>query len=305
MQDYKFQENKELQLNYKKNENKCLLITIILNFTLLIIEFVFYFLTKSSSILFDASYSLIMTTTVVFAYALNNILEKKNLNYPLGQSIYENIFTLLKSVLIIAMMTLFAYGSISTLVKISSGKMIIEQLPSYEIYLAYVITSCFFSTVIFLVFFFYNKKMEKKSIIINIEMKSCVLDFGISFSVGLALLVTSITSGDDIMIREIIDKSVTLLFIVIVSPEVFKTLFSQVLIIAGHRVFKVEENELKNHLKEKCIIDIYIRRFNSEKIFMIKVDSDLIEVPIKVIQAKISEHIFKHYSSDTKIVYIL
>ncbi|MGL4950737.1 MAG: cation transporter, partial [Mycoplasma sp.] len=208
MKNYKFQESQPLQNNYKKNENNCLIITIILNIVLLGVEFGFYFVTKSTSILFDASYSLIMTITVILMYVLNVVLEKRKFNYPLGQAIYENIFSLLKCILVIIVIGLFSFTAISTLIKVSDGTMIYEKMPSYEIYLAYVIVSCSLSAAIFFVFSFYHKRLEKKSIIISVERKACILDFGISFAVGISLLITSITSADDAMVREITDKSI-------------------------------------------------------------------------------------------------
>ncbi|MGL4951209.1 MAG: hypothetical protein ACRC4M_05280, partial [Mycoplasma sp.] len=116
---------------------------------------------------------------------------------------------------------------------------------------------------------------------------------------------TSITSADDAMVREITDKSITLAFILVIAPDIFKSLYNQILIIAGCRLYKDEESELKTHLKEKSIIDIYIRRYNHEKIFMITIDTDLVNKPIKEIQKKISKHVLKHYSKDTKIVYVI
>lgn len=303
MNHYIFEE-KNLMQDYQKIERKALIITITLNVILSIVEIVFFFLTDSTSVLFDGIFSMIMTVTTIIALVLGYFVSHKNFNYPFGKSVYNNIFTMFKSLLIFSTCVVFLYMAINSIVDITVNNKLPEQLPNFEIYIAYVVVACVMSLVIYFVYYFYNKKIDNKSIILTVERKSCIVDFGISFSVGIALIIASLVGTNDIFIREIVDKSLTIAFVIVVSPPIVKLFIEQILNVAGCRMHKNEEIELKKHLNQPDIIDIYIQKHNEHNIFLIKLDITKNTKDIRKIKKSIDDHIYTHYSKNTEIIYI-
>lgn len=282
---------------YEKIERKALIINISLNLLLIISGIIFYFITKSSSILFDGVYSGIMTITSGLALMITYVSKKKSDMFPFGKNIFEDIFSLFKNLMVLIVAIFFSYDAISSLVDISTNKLqpsIIQDVVIYSIYISIV---CSISIVIISIYFFMNKKIEGKSVILKAEIKSSIIDFLISFSIGLALFISSLIPGNTDIIREIIDRCITIVLIISIIPFVIKGIIYDLFNISGKRLYKDEENKLKEHLSLAEINDIYIRRHNKQVIIFIYVHR---EVNFK----EINEHIYEHYSRETNIYYI-
>lgn len=301
--DYKYQETK-MDSDFLKVERVCLLITIVLNLILSVIEITFYFLTGSLSILFDGIFSSIMSLTTLLALWLGYFIAKRSFNYPFGKAVYDNIFSMFKALLIIGTGIGFLANAITDIIGLTNGTKISEALPSFEIYVAYIVVSCVVSIIIFSVYHFSNKKINGMSIILNVEKKSSLIDLGISLIVGIALLTSSLVANNDAYVRDMVDKSITIFFVILVLPPIFKFFIEQLLNVTGYRMYKDEEKELRNHLQKEFIDDVYIQRHNSEKIFMITINLSKLDENIQELKKQIDKHIYEHYSLDTKIFYV-
>lgn len=299
---YKYEE-KKLSANFKKIESRALVINTILNLVLSIIEILFFVFTDSISILFDGVFSLSMTLTSAIALLLSFFINKNSFNYPLGRSIYDNIFSLFKSLLVIVISVFFLYDSISAIIDTCKYNVLDNDVNNKNIYIAYITTACFMSLIITLIYFIANKKIENKSILLNAEIKSSIIDFSISFFIGISLVISSFIANNQDKVRSIIDNSLIIILVSIMIPIIVKSFIVDLLIISGYRMFKDEEIELKNHLNDLNITDIYIKRHNEQKIFLITLkltNNDLDEI-----KKKISSHIYEHYSENTKIIFII
>lgn len=301
--DYKYQEIK-MNSDFLKVERICLFITIALNLALSVIEITFYFLTGSLSILFDGIFSSIMSLTTLLALWLGYFIAKRSFNYPFGKAVYDNIFSMFKALLIIGTGIGFLANAITDIIGLNNGTKISEALPSFEIYIAYIVVSCFVSIVIYSVYHFSNKKINSMSIILNVEKKSSLIDLGISLIVGIALLTSSLVANNDAYVRDMVDKSITVFFVILVLPPIFKIFIEQLLNVTGYRMYKDEEKELRNHLQKNFIDDVYIQRHNNEKIFMITINLSKLDENIQELKQQIDKHIYEHYSQDTKIFYV-
>ena len=300
--DYKYNEEK-YNPQAKKIERTCLIITTILNITLAFIEILFYFFTHSASILFDCIFSSIMSITSLFAFILTIFTSKNSFNYPFGKSIYDNMFALFKNLLVIVVSLYFIISSSITLYDLTNNIIQPEKFDNQNIYTAYLTSACGMSLIIFLVYFIFHKYLSYKSNILRSELWSTIIDFSISFSVGIALIISTLFANDNLLIRDIVDKSLTIALIVIIVPTVIKSFIIEILNITGYRLFKDEEKELKIHLKFNEVEDVYIQRHNQQKIFMIKLKINE-KTDVLMIKDEISKHIYDHYSSDSKIYYL-
>ncbi len=301
--DYKYNEEK-YNPKAKIIERNCLIITTILNINLAIIEIVFFFLTNSMSILFDGIFSSIMSLTSLFAIILTIFTTKNSFNYPFGRSVYDNVFALFKNLLVILVGLYFIVDSSITLYNLSNNIIQPEKFNNQKIYIAYISVACGMSLITLLIYFLFHKHLSYKSSILKSELLSTAVDFFISFSIGVALIVSTLFANNNLLIRDIVDKSLTIVLILIIIPPVIKSFVIEILNITGYRLFKDEEKELKIHLKFKEIDDVYIQRHNQQKIFMIKlkINSD---TDILMIKSEILKHIYEHYSSDSKIYYLI
>lgn len=291
-----------ISIDLKKTEQKCLFITLSLNIALSIFEVAFFFVTYRSSILFDGIFSSIMSLTSLFALILTFFIKKKSFNYPFGKSIYDNVFAMFKNLLLAVVSVYFIIDS-SISIRNACMNIFDETGTADWLYIIYICVACGTSIIITLVFYFFSRKINHQSIILKVEIKSSIFDFLISFFIGIALLVSAFTSNS-ILVRELVDKCLTILFIIIILPIVVKSFFQELLIICGYRVWRSEEQKLIEHLDMKEIIDIYIRRHNQQKIFMIKLNIDNVKNITKTKHA-ITNHIYKHYSKDSEIYFIL
>lgn len=300
--DYKYNEEK-YNPNAKKIERNCLIITSILNISLAIVEIIFYFLTDSSSILFDGIFSCIMSLTSLSALLLTIIIKKNSFNFPFGKSIYDNIFALFKNLLLFVVSIYFIVDASMIINGLVKNTYTPEEFANMNIYIAYISVACGVSLITFIIYLIYNKILTFRSIVLKTELKATIMDFLISFVIGLALLVSNFKSNDT-FIREMVDKCLTLVLVVLMLPTIIKSFIEELMNISGYRMYKDEEHELKIHLEEPTIVDIYIQRHNQQKIFMITLKVDEATDVIKIKQ-KITNHIFDHYSKDTLIYYLV
>lgn len=289
---------------YEKIERKALIINILLNFLLIISGITFYFLTKSSSILFDGVYSGIMTLTSGLALFVTFASKKKSNTFPFGKCIFEDIFSLFKNLLVLLVSAFFAYDAITSIIDITSNKIEPTVIPNILIYSIYISIVCSISIIIISIYYFMNKKIGGKSIIIKAEIKSSIIDFLISFSIGVALLISSFVAGDSNRTREIIDRSITIVLITSIIPFIIKSLFFDLCNISGKRLYRKEEKELIKHLDVKQIDDIYIKKHNKQRIIFIYIQ-DQKGINLSKIKNKTNSHIFDHYPDETNIFYIL
>lgn len=289
---------------HKKIEQRALIINIILSIALIVTGIVFFFFTSSSSILFDGVYSAAMTTTSIIALVLTNFTCKKSKHFPFGLSIFDNVFSLFKNMLVIIISILFAYEAINDLIKIGNNTFIPQDLPDINVYVIYISIVCSISIVIISIYFFMNKKIEGGSVILKAEIKSSIIDFLISFSIGIALLISTLVANNDNIIREIIDKSITITLITVITPFVFKEFIIELLTICGKRLNKKEEEELRKHLDKKSIKNIFIKKHNNHKIIYIFLDISLVKNVNKEIN-NIKLHLNEHYDKGTDFYFII
>lgn len=269
-----------VSMNQKKKRSKAVLeqnsiiYGLITNALLSITGIVYFFLTNSVSILFDSLYSGVMTVASVFAIVITAVFSnKKHKNYPLGASSYENLFTLFKTILVLAGSAVFFVEAILSLVNQET----LEQLgqnPEYMI--SYIVIVILLSAVACFVFWYVNKFKNCKSEILRIELKSAFIDLFISVSVGVAMVVAAIgIHGNNAgLIMNIIDKSMVLVVIVLFTPTSLKILWEQIKILAGKRLLLKEEQHYKKVINNKIVDDIYIKLIGKNRIVFITIDID-------------------------------
>ena len=173
--DYKHSEI-NLNQNTKLIERNTLIATCVLNIILSAIEITFFFLTKSTSILFDGIFSCFMTLTSVVALVLTYIVQKKSFNYPLGKGVFDNIFSLFKNLLTIIICGYFIVSASVQLYNINAHGFIDDLSTNNMLFIAYTITASLMSVVIIAVYAFSYYKVHKTSSILGAEIKASLLD---------------------------------------------------------------------------------------------------------------------------------
>ncbi len=301
--NYKHHE-KVTNYNTKLVERNTLIATCVLNIILSIAELTFYFLTSSTSILFDGIFSCFMTITSLVGLILTWIVQKKSYNYPFGKGVFDNIFSLFKHLLTITICIYFIVECSIMFYDINVKHQFESFSSDNYLFIIYTSIASVMSLIIILIYYMAYTKTNKTSTILKAEIKSSFVDLSISLAIGISLIVSVFVSNNQTVIANI-DKSIALSLVVLITPSTVIAFVRELLNISGKRFFKDEEQELKEHLKLKCISDIFIIRHNQQKIFMINIDITKVNTDLNKMKAKISNHIYQHYSKDTEIYYFI
>ena len=257
-------------MNY---EQKALISGVGINLISSIIGIIYYVITKSQALFLDAFISFILCISTLVSLVVSKIINKKdNEKYPLGRYAIENLFLVFRSILMLLIIAYTLINGAITIIYFSLGKLennLNINFLDLLIYTILMVGSCLLITIIYS---FFNKKLDVKSEIITLEIKSSIYDG----------LVTLFATSSLILFRYIdcltpyqeIGDSITVIILslfYLVMP--IKELSKQIKVLTDKRNHQKTEKIIKDLIKLRYpIFDIYdVYAIHSEEIVSIYV----------------------------------
>ncbi len=284
-----------------------------IEFILVCATITFAILTKSSSILFDATYTAIIFVSTLIGIFVVKLTDKgKDNKYPYGKYGYENIFALFKSTLLVFISIYFFIIAISNMATAQTNIGSIHY-PDYKIFIIYTVTMFILCLINASSYYFINRLINFESIVLKTQFKAALMDMFYDIAVGIGLLLGAIflkEQNDQTMIyRLYIDKSVLLVMIIIVIPQPLILLTNQVFLFTNKRLLK-EQEDLVNKLIEHDnqgkykIDDIFMQKYGKHYTIAIyyNLQSEINSSELMSHQKHIKQHVSKIYNGANVMV---
>ncbi len=294
-------------MNY---EQKALVIGVGINLVSSIVGIIYFVITKSQALFLDAFISFILCISTIISLVVTHTVNKKdNEKYPLGRYAIENLFLVFRSILMLLIIAYTLINGVITIINFYIGKLDNDLNINFIDLLIYTILMVGSCVLITITYSYFNKKLEVKSEIISIEIKSSIYDG----------LVTLFATSSLVLFRYIdflnpyqeIGDSITVIILslfYLIMP--IKELKKQVKVLTDKRNFEKQEKKIKELINLKYpFFDIYdVYAIHSEEIVSIYVCL----FPSRVINSneinkyfkEINEFLYKEYPS-SKVYLIL
>lgn len=204
-------------------------------------------LSGSDAILLDGMYSFVMAITSFVAIYISSLLQKGvNDEYPFGYASYEAMYLTFKGLLVLIIMVMAFFGSVSTIIGYLGGEQIAPLKTN--VILVYVI---FTVSIALSLSYLHNKNYKKtKSVLLKTESVTTLIDGLMSAGAGVALIAVSFLEGTGLEpIVPIADSLVVLLLVIFMAKEpikLFKTGFFQ---LVGKSIVKKDIKKAEKIVK--------------------------------------------------------
>lgn len=226
-----------------------------------ILGITFFVITKSQSLFLDGVISLILSVSTIASIAVSKIVNKKDSEkYPLGRYAIENIFLVMRAILMMAIILYSLIDGAVTIYKFCRGTLVDNLNINYiymSIYCALMTLSCF---AIAGIYSYYNKKLDTPSEIIRLELVSSIYDGLVTiFATGSLLLFTYVPFFSKI--QPIGDSIVVIILSLFYLSIPIKEIIKQIRILTDKRSNQDIEKSIKEYINKEFsrykIYDIY------------------------------------------------
>ena len=243
------------------NEKKALIWGVGINAFSAVLGFVFYGLTKSQSLLLDSLVSFILVlSTVISLFVTNNAHKDESEEFPLGRWAIENLFLVFRAILMLLIIVYTITEAAITMTHFFQGTLVDDvniSIVSMVTYAALMVGSCIFINIIYS---YYNKKSDKPSPIITIEIKASIYDGLVTLGATTGLLLFYHVPFFA-PVKEIGDAIVVTILSLIYTVTPVKEIIHQMRILSDKRQYQTKEAKIKevitSHYDSYMIEDIY------------------------------------------------
>lgn len=292
------------------NERKALVWGIGINAFSAIIGFVFYGLTRSQSLFLDSLISFILViSTVISLFISRNKRKGESEDYPLGRWAIENLFLIFRAILMLVIIVYTITEGIMTITRFLQGTLVDDlnvSAPYLVTYAALMVSACLMITF---VYSYFNKKSERPSPIIALEIKASIYDGLVTLcATGGLLLFYHVPLLEPV--KEIGDSIIVILLSLFYAVTPIKELIHQIRILSDRRRFPQKEEELKGILAsfspDFTVTDLYYSFSGQSKTIYVTLypKENLTRDQIRIAFDKI-RNVLKEKEKDTKVFLIL
>ena len=243
------------------NEKKALIWGVGINAFSAVLGFVFYGLTKSQSLLLDGLVSFILVlSTVISLFVSKGARKEESEDFPLGRWAIENLFLVFRAILMLLIIVYTITEAAITITHFFQGTLVDDvniSIILMVIYAALMVGSCIFITIIYS---YYNKKSDKPSSIITIEIKASIYDGLVTLGATAGLLLFYHVPFFS-PVKEIGDAVVVTVLSLIYTVTPVKEIIHQMKILSDKRRYQSKEAKIKEVIAGRydsyIIEDIY------------------------------------------------
>lgn len=226
-----------------------------------LIGFVFYYITKSQSLLLDTLISFILViSTIISLFVAKGANKEESEKYPLGRWAIENLFLIFRAILMLIIIVYTITEALITFTHFFNGTLVDDldiSIMNMVIYASMMVSSCILINIIYS---YYNRKSDRPSPIISIEIKASIYD---------GLVTLGATSGLVIFyhvpffqpVKPLGDSIIVTILSLFYMYTPIKELIHQMRILSDKRRYrekeeKIRQNILKDH-PDYEIEDVY------------------------------------------------
>lgn len=239
------------KLNY---EQKALFLGVVINLYSAIVGFVFFYISKSTSLFLDGMISAILCLSTIISIFISYFIHKEDSKkYPLGSYAIENMFLLFRALLMLAtiVFTIVDGGiTISNFINGETIKQVNTDALILILYMGLMTSSCFAITIIYSYFLKKLKQNNEDSKIVSLEIKASIYDGLVTvFAVSSLLIFSNVSFLESI--KPIGDAITVIILSVVYLVTPIKEIIRQIKVLTDKRRDQDKEKELMNKLKKE------------------------------------------------------
>ncbi len=270
-------------LNKNVIEKQALIIGIIINLIMAFSGWIAYHLSNSQALLLDGIFSFITFLSILVAIKVSTIRSHKTTLFPFGQFIYEALYSLLKGIMIVGVLSIAFISNISKITSYINGKNIaILKIDIILIYSILITILCFSLAAYYK---YKNYKIKYLSTILQAEYSSAVIDGFLSASIGVALVGINLFSinGSFGFLYYIGDALLVIVLVILLGKTPLILIRNSFIEIAGGTLRnqaekQTIENILKNYLStNNLLINSYISKTGSSYLIIACINTDALD----------------------------